>query len=171
VRILGRSRKRKGRDGREAREGRPVQPPAPLAVGATAPDIRGESPAGEPIAVDVGAGATVLVFLTSDCQECRGLWRGMATGVPPGNARVVLVTTDASTQSRRDLEGVLPPGQVAVMSSAAWHAYGMTKAPWTAVVVDATVVASEPGGSDWGELLARAERAAAAAAGRPGQAR
>ena len=166
MRILGRSPKRKGRNDRK---GRPAQLAVPLPVGAEAPDIRGESPAGEPIAVDVGAGATILVFLTSDCAECQDLWRGMVTGGSPGEPRVVLVTTDASTQSRRALEDVRPPGQIAVMSSAAWHAYGVTKAPWSVVVVDATVVASGPGGSNWGELLARAGRAAAAAAGAPGQ--
>jgi hypothetical protein len=117
--------------------------------------------------VAVAHGVVILVFLTSDCQECLRLWRGMTAGPVVAHPRVVLVTPDPSTQSRRALEAVLPPGPVAVMSSEAWHAYGMTKAPWSVVVVDGTVVASGPGGSDWSDLVARAAATADAAAGRP----
>jgi hypothetical protein len=73
-----------------------------------------------------------------------------APETPPS---VVLVTPDPATQSRRALGALVPPGQVAVMSSEAWHAYGITGAPWCVAVEDGTVVASRPGGSEWRDLL------------------
>jgi hypothetical protein len=123
----------------------------PLPVGAPAPDVSGRSPAGEPVEVAVGAGPTTLIFLTSDCAECQALWRGM-TADPAAQPSVVLVTPDPSTQSRRALEALVPPEQVAVMSSDTWHAYGITRAPWCVVVEDGTIVASRPGGSEWRDL-------------------
>jgi hypothetical protein len=147
VRILGRSQKRSGG---------PARPrPHPLPVGAPAPDIRGETPAGDPVEVGVARGLTTLVFLTSDCVECQALWRGVADENAT-KASVVLVTPDPSTQSRRALEALVPAGQVALMSSDAWHDYGVTGAPWCVVVEDGTVLASRPGGgSEWRDLVRR----------------
>lgn len=152
MRIIGRSR-------------RHPPPPGPRPVGASAPSIGGESLAGEPVEVAAGAGATILVFITSDCAECQGLWRGMSAVRHP----VVLVTPDPSTQSRRALRSLAPAGCEVFMSSAAWHAYGVTGAPWCVVVEAGRIVASGPGGSDWAELMATAGAAVAGAGGGAGR--
>jgi len=88
----------------------------------------------------------VLVFLTSSCTPCQPLW----TGSPPQGA--VLVTPSPTTESRRRVEHLARPGQVVVMSSEAWHAYDVHRAPWLVVSDSGTVVSDAPAPSDWGPI-------------------
>jgi hypothetical protein len=41
------------------------------------------------------------------------------------------------------------PGQVVVMSSEAWHAYGVRRAPWLVIVEDGEVVVDAPAPAGW----------------------
>jgi hypothetical protein len=101
----------------------------------------------------------VLVFLTSSCQPCQLLWGGAAPlgdGVP-----TFIVTPSPSTESRRKVAELAPLTVPVVMSSEAWHAYGVTRAPWL-VVLDRGIVAAEgPAPADWAGIAGIAATEAA----------
>ena len=88
-----------------------------------------------PCEVVLGSGRTVLLFLTSSCYGCRPLWDSLEDGERPvDDARLVLVTPSPSTESARDVAALAPDGTEVLMSSEAWHAFGVTAAPWFVVV-------------------------------------
>lgn len=122
-----------------------------------APGVAGVTPGGDAIAVDLSNGTVDLLFLTSDCKECKGCWEraarapgadrdadrgaGGAAGVA---AVIVIVTPDPATDSRRSVARLAPAGATVVMSSPAWHAYGVTKAPWRVQIRGGSIVSSAP---------------------------
>jgi hypothetical protein len=114
---------------RDPRTGQPARP------------VEGVDPGGQVISVPVTTGRTVLVFLTSSCQPCEPFW----TGAEPRCG--VFVTPSPATESRRRVSQLARPGQVVVMSSEAWHAYGVRQAPWLVVVENGTVVFDAPAGA------------------------
>lgn len=86
--------------------------------------------------------STKLLFLTSDCTECRETWRRVAT---QPDASTVVVTPGPETESARrikDLSGPDPSPLRVVMSSETWHAYRVTKAPWVIHIEAGKVVRS-----------------------------
>lgn len=112
------------------------RPPRPSRLGQPAPPITGVDPAGRPLSLDP-EGRTVY-FLTSSCRPCRPLWDALS-----GN-RSVVVTPDPSTESRRKVAELAPPGVTVVMSSDTWFAYAAGPAPWVVTVSGATVVSEGP---------------------------
>jgi hypothetical protein len=116
-------------------------------VGApAASELAGTSPAGAPLQVTLGNQRTVLFFLTSSCYGCRPLWQELG-GAPAGafqGARLILVTPSPSTESARDVVALASPGLEVLMSSEAWHAFGVTAAPWFAVVAEGLIAAEGP---------------------------
>ena len=103
------------------------------------------TPDGEPIAVDVSDGEVTLLFLTSDCKECKGCWERAADAAKTGDrALTIIVTPDPATDSRRSVARLAPPGTTVVMSSPAWHSYGVTKAPWRVQVRAGAIASSGP---------------------------
>lgn len=111
----------------------------PSRLGQPAPPVSGVDPAGRPVSVDP-EGRT-LYFLTSSCRPCRPLWEAVS------GDRSVVVTPDPSTESRRRVAELAPPGVAVVMSSDAWFAYGAGPAPWKVMVSGATVVSEGPAGA------------------------
>ena len=94
-------------------------------VSGPAPALAGVRPDGSQVEVSPATLERLdLLFLTSDCRECRESWSS-ATGPD-----VVIVTPDPSTDSPRAVSRMAPPGSEVVMSSEAWHAYGVTRSPW-----------------------------------------
>ena len=108
----------------------------PLTSG-PAPRIEGVTPGSERIALAFPDSDVDLLFLTSDCRECRECWGRLAGGN-------VVVTPDPATDSRRSVAKLAPAGITVVMSSNAWHAYGITKAPWLVEVRAGEIVGSRP---------------------------
>ena len=49
-------------------------------------DLRGTGPDRAPIEVALGAGQTVLFFLTTSCVGCRVIWEGLAARAEAGPA-------------------------------------------------------------------------------------
>jgi hypothetical protein len=102
-----------------------------------------------------GQGQTVLFFLTSTCVGCRLIWEGLSaraqalTVSPLDGPQVVLVTPDPSTESARAVAALAPRGVPVLMSSASWHAYGVTGAPWCVVVAGGRVKSDSPAPTDW----------------------
>lgn len=80
---------------------------------------------------------TILLFLSSHCDGCRVLWDGLASPDvfgPPEHLRVVPVTRGPEVESAAALRLVVPPGVEPVMCEAAWSRYGVTGAPFFALV-------------------------------------
>ncbi|HMC39520.1 MAG TPA: hypothetical protein VKI19_07650 [Acidimicrobiales bacterium] len=102
------------------------------------PCVEGVAPDGTPVRVDLGAGRTVLWFLTSSCRPCRAVWPTLGAGD-------VAVTPDAATESRRRVSALAPAAATVVMSSAAWFAFGAGPAPWRVVVEEGVVVEAGSG--------------------------
>jgi hypothetical protein len=118
----------------------------PSGVGVAATDLRGTTPAGSPLEIVIGDRRVVLLFLTSSCYGCQVIWASMAARAAArqrrdGDDAVVLVTPDSSTESATAVARLAPEGTAVLMSSEAWHAYGVTAAPWC-VVVAGGVIAS-----------------------------
>ena len=95
----------------------------------------------------------VLLFLTSSCSGCRPLWDGARTQWTDG---VLLVTPSPSTESAKDVARLAPAGGEVVMSSEAWHAFGVTAAPWFAVVADGLIAAEGAAPATWEQVAALA---------------
>lgn len=85
--------------------------------------------------VDLSSGTHVVWFLTSSCRPCHDVWPSLG----PGD---VAVTPDPSTESRRKVAALAPPGTTVVMSSDAWFSFRPGPAPWRLVVRDGRVVES-----------------------------
>lgn len=118
--------------------------PQPLTSG-PAPEVVGVTPGGAPIAVDVSDDEVTLLFLTSDCKECKRCWERAAGAAKTGEgALTIIITPDPATDSRRSVARQAPAGATVVMSSAAWHCYGVTKAPWRVQVRSGAIASSGP---------------------------
>jgi hypothetical protein len=124
-------------------------------MGGPAPDIRGLAPDGSLLELSMDGDRVLLLFLTSSCYECVGLWNQLAAR-PAGlsGSRVVLVTPSPSTESAADVTELAPGGLEVVMASEAWHAYRVTLAPWCVVAAGGVVVADRPAPPTWDELVA-----------------
>jgi hypothetical protein len=118
--------------------------PAPLTIGpALAPkrhstavyDVAGVTPDGDALSVSAtaGAGSTLLVFLSSGCTTCAGIWRSLAPGAGPtlpAGLRVVVVTKGPDLESPEQVRRLAPRGASVVMSSAAWSDYEVPGSPF-----------------------------------------
>lgn len=130
----------------------------PARLGMPAAEVAGVSPDGTPRQVGVDRNRVVLLFLTSSCYGCQPLWPGSsAPAGHPTDAAVVLVTPSPETESARKV-AALAPGHIPVlMSSAAWHDYGVTQAPWWVVIAGGTVVEDGPAPATWADVAAHLE--------------
>jgi hypothetical protein len=112
-------------------------------TGLPAPAVEGVDPSGRPESVSVEVGRVGLVFLTGSCEPCQNLWSGAVEGP------VAIVTPNPTTESRRRVGQLAPVGVKVVMSSEAWHSYGVKRAPWLVVVEDGVIVASGRAPRSW----------------------
>jgi hypothetical protein len=129
-------------------------------IGAPAAPIRGVDLAGTDVELDAGAGTRLtLAFLTGSCTGCQVFWTDLATGAGSTagrGRRLVVVTPDPATESRRGLASLTSGGVAVVMSSRAWFDYGAAGAPWFALVTDG-VVAAEGHATTWSDVWDLAE--------------
>jgi hypothetical protein len=115
--------------------------------------VSGVLPDGSSTEADTANGRVSLLFLTSECRECKAAWRRALAG----SAGTVIVTPGPETESSRRVAklseglsggqrgGPTPEGAIrVVMSSSAWHAYGVTKAPWSVEIEAGTIVRTGP---------------------------
>ncbi|HEX4864091.1 MAG TPA: hypothetical protein VFV02_08470, partial [Acidimicrobiales bacterium] len=114
-----------------------------MTVGSPAPAIAGVRPDGSRVSVELdgsggsdesggsGGSELLLIFLTSECRECAGIWDRLTAGA---EGAVLVVTPGPETESRRKVaERSASAGSqplTVVMSSEVWHAFGITRAPW-----------------------------------------
>jgi hypothetical protein len=113
-------------------------------LGASARDITGVDVNGRPVEVPLGSGRSGVIFLTSSCPPCQAIWGSASTDLA-----LYLVTPSPTTESRRQVARLAPPGVTVVMSSEAWHEYGVGRAPWLVVVEDGRVAFDGPSPDGW----------------------
>lgn len=131
-------------------------------------DVAGVDPDGEPVAVGVaGAGHdSLLVFLSSGCTTCAGLWAALADpaslALLAGGVRPVVVTRSPDEESRAGVAALAPASVPVVMSSAAWDDYGVPGSPFF-IHVDGPAgrVAGQGVAGRWDQVVALLGQAAA----------
>jgi hypothetical protein len=147
-------------EGRWANEGEahPDWLPRPREEATPAFDVAGRTLAGEAVQVGIhGSGRnTLLAFLSSGCATCVRFWEAFAPGqrpAMPGDARLVIVTKDASHESPSKLRDLAPTDDPVVMSTAAWDAYGVPLSPYFIYVDGASgEVAGEGSAGAWPQV-------------------
>jgi hypothetical protein len=135
---------------RGSRPALPARPGSPAVS-----ELSGTTPSGAPLQVGLGSGRTILLFLTSSCYGCQPLWDSLRTGATLDGAALVLVTPSLTTGSSRDVAALAPDGAEVLMSSEAWHAFGITAAPWFVVVAGGVVRTEGAAPPAWDEVRAR----------------
>jgi hypothetical protein len=97
-------------------------------------DLAGTTPAGDAISLAVRGVRhdTLVAFLTSGCQTCRGFWETFRAGTPdmPGGARLAVVTRGADGESPGTVEALAGTGVPVVMSTDVWQHYDVPYAPY-----------------------------------------
>jgi hypothetical protein len=107
--------------------------------GRRAVDVAGTTPADDAVTV-AGAGTsglTLLAFLSSGCASCITFWDAFADDQEfdvPGDARLVLVTKSAHSESLSAIRRLAPTSTLVVMSDSAWDDYDVPVAPFFALV-------------------------------------
>jgi hypothetical protein len=136
-----------------------VAAPRPV-TGASAHDLEGVTPGGDPVVVAVTnvEHDTVLAFLSSGCTTCATFWDAFrdqdSLGLSPGT-RLVVVTKGPEDESQSRVLALAPSSATVVMSSAAWDDY---EAPVVPYFVDVDGGSGRQRGSgtssDWAQILA-----------------
>jgi hypothetical protein len=122
-------------------------------------DITGLTPAGDAIALGLGATAppTLIAFLTAGCQTCLRFWQDLQRSggqLPlPVDLRLVLVAHGVEQESPSRLRELAPDHLPPVMSSQAWRDYRVPAAPYFVLVRDGRVQ-GEGAATGWGQILA-----------------
>jgi hypothetical protein len=140
------------------RPAQPFRPPRPSRIGTAVVDLAGTDPTGSTVrrSLQGSSGPTLLLFLTSSCEPCQGLWQALAAGRQsdlPGSPPTVVVTPSAALEDRRRVAELAPGSVPVVMSGEAWQDYGVPGSPF-AVMVHEGRVAGEGPVLDWGQLAA-----------------
>jgi hypothetical protein len=100
-------------------------------------DLSGTTPQGDAVSLALTnvRHDTLVAFLTSGCETCRGFWEAFRSEPPqvPGGARLVVVTRGPEAESPGTVGALAGgPGAVVpvVMSSDAWEHYDIPYAPY-----------------------------------------
>jgi hypothetical protein len=130
---------------------------------AGAPDIVGESLAGDAVKVDLGPGSptTLLAFLSSGCTACGPLWDHLRRGAPiPARVRLLVVTKGPEQESVTALRALAPGGHELLMSAGAWRDFEIPASPHF-VLVDGPSgrIAGRGSTSSWERLVTMVEQA------------
>jgi hypothetical protein len=143
--------------GEEPEEGVDPRAAYGTSAGTDAPDIVGETLAGDVVKLALGPGAprTLLAFLSTGCSVCGSLWEDLRGGDPvaPG-IRLVVVTKGSDRESLTRLERIAPAQAQLVMSNAAWSDYGVVSTPHFVLVDSETRrILGRGGGTSWSQIL------------------
>jgi hypothetical protein len=104
--------------------------------------------------VDLRAGRTALVFLSTTCLTCREIWAALSSSTSlPGGVRPVIVTKDDEPTAK--VRELAPRGVTTVQDSQAWDRYGVSVAP-AVVLVDEGEVVTTGLAASWDDVLALA---------------
>lgn len=100
--------------------------------GRPAADLSGVGPRGGALALRATGVEhdTVLAFLSSGCETCRGFWDELRDPGLPAGTRPVVVTRGPDAESPAAVADLAPEGVPVVMSSGAWEDYEVPGAPY-----------------------------------------
>jgi hypothetical protein len=129
-----------------APESGPASAPVPLTMGPALPrertsstvhDVTGQTPDGDAVSVSALAGEVplLLVFLSSGCTTCAGIWSGLGShaALVPG-VRPVVVTKGPEQEITAEVRRRAPGGVPVVMSTQAWIDYEVPGSPFFVLV-------------------------------------
>jgi hypothetical protein len=131
--------------------------PGPRSEATPVFDISGSTLSGDRVKISLATGVdTLLAFLSSGCLPCQALWHGMrpdAWTPLPNDARLVVVTKDASFESPSKLRELSTPGVRVVMSTEAWDNYKIDGSPYFIYASgDGSGVLSEGSAISWDQV-------------------
>jgi hypothetical protein len=133
----------------------------------TAADVTGVSPDRDAVNIAVRGTRhiTLLAFLSSGCSTCHGFWDAWRDDAPidvPGDARLVIVTKSADSESLAGIQRLAPRTVPVVMSSAAWEDYDVPVAPFFVLVDgESSTIVGEGAASNWEQVTSLLENALA----------
>jgi hypothetical protein len=126
-------------------------------------DIVGETLAGEPTTIPVCGteGNSVLVFLSSGCLTCHGIWRALGeldrSPLPTGTQAVV-VTKSRNEESIPRPRKLASPGTPVVLSSEAWDQYKIPGSPYFVYCEGASgAIKGEGSANSWPQIVSLLE--------------
>jgi hypothetical protein len=100
-------------------------------------DLAGSTPQGDAVSLALTGVRhdTLVAFLTSGCETCRGFWEAFRDGPAdvPGGARLVVVTRGSDAESPGAIAALAGGGRSSVqvvMSNEAWEHYDIPYAPY-----------------------------------------
>ncbi|WP_249010100.1 hypothetical protein [Conexibacter sp. DBS9H8] len=128
--------------------------PSHRPTGGSAPDIFGETLAGDAVKLSLDArhGRTLLAFLSSGCQACRPLWSELPDGrARTAATRVVLITKGTDRESPARLAELAPANSEVIMSTAAWRDFAVPSSPHF-VLVDGGEIAGRGAATSWEQI-------------------
>jgi hypothetical protein len=121
-------------------------------------DVMGATPSGDAMSIAVAdvRHVTLLAFLTSGCSTCLDFWSAFASEAAPavpGDARLVIVTKGAESESVSTVQRLAPSRIPVVMSTQAWDDYDVPVAPFF-VLVDgsSSAIVGEGAASNWDQV-------------------
>lgn len=125
----------------------------------TAPigQIVGVDPGGIPRVIDLsnGSGNTVLAFLSSGCASCHAFWERLTQdhdlAIP--NARLVVVTRGAASESPSRIAELAPLDVPVIMSDEAWDQFHVPMTPFFLMIDSDNRVIGEGSAAGWKQLL------------------
>jgi hypothetical protein len=124
-------------------------------AGGAAPDIGGQTLAGDGVKLSLGAGApdTLLAFMGTGCLACVPLWEGLHDElVPtPPRARLVVVTKGPERERLARLLELAPAGLELVMSTRAWTDFGVPSMPHFVLVREGQI-AGRGSATSWQQI-------------------
>ena len=144
-------------EGEEGADGRLPSPARRATTARHGNDIVGVTLERDPVKIGFGEGypPTLLAFLSSGCGVCEGLWKDLPDdrrpAELPADIRVVAVTKDPTHESPSRLRSLSPRQAPVVMSSAAWHDYGVPAAPYF-VYLEGGAVLGEGSANGWAQI-------------------
>lgn len=132
-----------------------------------ATDLVGVAPDGSAVSIAVEGTDrfSLLAFLTGTCSSCLTFWEAFGDDLEvaiPGDARLVIVTKDASAESLSAVRRLAPRRVQVLMSSAAWDAYDVPVAPFF-VLIDgrSSSVVGEGAANSWEQVSSMVAQALA----------
>jgi hypothetical protein len=133
------------------------------ATGGVAPDIVGETLAGDAVKLRLGSGSqtTLLAFLSSGCAPCGPLWESLRHGATaPAGARLLIVVKDPEQESASRLRELAPAGREVLMSTKAWHDYSVPATPHFVLVDgDSGAIAGRGTAVSWEQITSMVQQA------------
>lgn len=122
--------------------------------GGQAPDIAGQTLAGDAVKLSLAAGSppTLLAFMGSGCNACVPLWQGMDRDIPLlAGTRLTVVTKGPERERLARLLELAPTDVEVVMSTQAWQDFEIPATPHF-VLVDGGEIAGRGSATSWEQI-------------------